>query len=183
MKMQTIFKIISAILLFEGCSSGFYIDMYGLRFSYPPDNRAAKKKDGKNLSAENRLLVMQNREKANSYIAQGILKSNSNDTNELKLARKFLLASLTFDETRSEVWSYLGEVSLQESKINKVIDKNNKLMDAVFYYNKAIELDSMNNSYYFQRANCYYSIGDSAYLSDYRKACNLGNSKACIIIR
>jgi lipoprotein NlpI len=105
------------------------------------------------------------------------------DTNDLKLARRLFNASLAFDASLPEVWDYLGDVSVQESQLNKNNSNNDKLMTAIYYYNKAIELDSMNNLFYYERANCYYSIGDTAYLSDYRKSCNLGNSKACIVIK
>ncbi len=129
------------------------------------------------------LSVQQNSARANEYAAQGILKMNSIDTNDLKLARRYFYASLSFDESSPQVWGYLGNVSMKEYQLNKSNSGNEKLVNAVYYYNKAIELDGMNDSFYFERATCYYAMGDTAYLADYRKSCDLGNAKACSVIK
>jgi hypothetical protein len=166
------------ITLFEGCVtsleplaiSGDFADLNYLK-SHPPQKTNSP------------LLERQNRKRAKEYAAQGVLKMNSKDTNELKLARRLFYASLSYEDTSPEVWGYLGDVSVQENQLNKTNISNDKLMSAIYYYDRAIELDSMNNSFYYERANCYFLIGDTAYLSDYRKSCNLGNSKACIAIK
>jgi hypothetical protein len=182
MKAKTILKIFIVIMLLESCASGLYLDVNGLIFQYPAIPKSDRT-DTVKLAAQNHLLAVQNREKANTYIAQGILKMDTYDTNELKLARKYFLASLTFDETRAEIWSYLADVSIQESQITKNDDKNTKLKNAIYYYNNAIQFDTMNNQYYYKRGTCFYALNDTACISDYRKACSLGNAHACDILK
>lgn len=177
MDAKTIIKIFILIMLFEGCVTS--LEPLAISADFADLNLINNKlrKTNSSLSAQ------QNRQRANTYAIQGVSKINSNDTNELKSARQLFNASLNFDDTRAEIWNYLGDVSMQEYRLNEIAAiKNNKVADAMRYYNKAIVLDSTNNLFYYQRAICYYAMSDTAYFSDYRKSCSLGNAEACRVI-
>jgi hypothetical protein len=175
MKIKTILGVFIVIALFEGCAPG--IVPLATDDCFIALNNINYKGEKTTLPFEQR------QEKANYYKMKGIAEMNSNDTNKLKLARKYFLASLTFMDTKSEVWSYLGDVSVNESQINETIDESNKLKNAIYYYNIAIEIDNMNDQYYYKRGTCFYALNDTACISDYRKACSLGNAHACDILK
>jgi hypothetical protein len=168
-KHMLVISICSIVLLFERCSPAS-IDLANI------DSIRHYKGGIANRASENR-------QKAKDYEALGISKMNSNDTSELKLAAHLFKTSLSYDYENPQVWCYLGDVTVHDSNLNKNDLTNKKLISAIVYYSKAIELDTMNDLFYFERANCYYAMCDSACFSDYGKSCNLGNTKACFLIK
>lgn len=184
--MKPILKIFVGMFLFENCAPAVVTvqsgnsqsqsssSMMGLDIGYTAYliSYYKHKSDPVNMHKENM-------QQADDYFSKGLAKMDSKDTNDLKLARQYFKASLALDDGYADTWMLLGEVSMQESKLNLEPVKNYKLIDALYYYNKAIELDSNNNMFYYRRGLCYYNLGDTTFLSDYRKSCILGNRTAC----
>lgn len=163
--------VCTVILLFESCLS--------IDFLFYPTVMIDGIKIKEDTVATNR----QNHKNARYYETKGITKMNSKDTNELKLSRQLFNASLAYNQSSSEVWGLLGDVYVKESELNDSIIGHEKLTNAIYYYSGAIALDSNNKWLYYQRGKCYYSVSNSAYVSDYRKSCELGNKTACMLIK
>jgi hypothetical protein len=176
--MKTITKILIAVIYFTSCSPALTVQ--------PKTNGSAAVSMDVGYAA---YLISRHKQWSNSaipaddYFSKGYAKMNSKDTNELKLARQYLKASLVYDGAYPETWMLLGEISVKESELTKDTLRVIKLIEAIYYYNKAIATDSTNNVFYYRRGLCSYNLGDTTYLSDYRKSCGLGNADACAAIK
>ncbi|MEO8149598.1 MAG: hypothetical protein ABI723_18310, partial [Bacteroidia bacterium] len=124
-----------------------------------------------------------NNRDAEKYFNDGLKKLQSNDTNDLRLARHYFKAAMALSAESVSTNMLLGEVSLKESQLCSDATKNNKLTEAIYYYTNAIAIDSTCNLCYFSRGTCYYNIGDKKYLSDYRKSCASGYVDACAALK
>src|SRR5262245_51705389 len=57
-----------------------------------------------------------------AYSGIGILKMNSENTTELETARELFYKSLKYNNTRADVWNYIGYTFIQEKNYKKAIE-------------------------------------------------------------
>lgn len=118
----------------------------------------------------------------------------------INVARKLLYKSLEFDSSNAGTFFSLGEFYLKESRWGSTEDfRKRQLLDsAILFFDKAIQHDSTNSFFYYQKASSHSQhlenrrlyimlSNESRFHEDesfkaFCKACDLGDRFACIAV-
>lgn len=113
--------------------------------------------------------------------------ANAEDDKILNKSRSHFSRCLALDSTNAYHWYGMGYTYVHKGvgvDFQNTPQAAKSRETAIYYITKAIAIDSTESVFYISRASCYGVNGlDALQNSDYKKACQLGNSVGCMLQR